>query len=69
MSKKQGNQACILLHLQVDQWHAVVITQVVYLNTCHLFLFVSVTPMKYLGYCKTVEENFYFVAQDILERT
>ena len=69
MPKKHGNQVCRLLHLQVDQWHTVVITQVVSLNNCDLFLFISVTRMKQLEYCKIVEENFNFVAQDILVRT
>ena len=46
MPKKHGNQVCILLHLHVDQWHTVVITQVVSLNSCDLFLFILVTRMK-----------------------
>ena len=50
-----------ILHLQVDQWHTVIITQVVSLNSCDLFLFILVTRMKKLD----VEENFNFVAQDI----
>ena len=66
MPKKHRNQVYILLHLQVDQYHTVVITQVVSLYSCDLFLF---TDMKLLDYCKIAEENFNFVAQDILERT
>ena len=46
MPKKHENQVCILLHLQVDQWHTVNITQVVSLNSCDLFLFILVTHMK-----------------------
>ena len=41
-----GNQVCILLHLQVDQWHTVVIIQVVFLNSCNLFLLILVTRIK-----------------------
>ena len=48
---------------------ALAITQVVFLNSCDLFLFILVTCMKQLDYCKIVEENFSFVAQDILART
>ena len=40
---KHGNQVCILLHLQMDQWHTVVITQVVSLYSRDLFLFILVT--------------------------
>ena len=61
---KHGNQVCRLLHLQVDQQHTVVITQVVSLNSCDLFLFILVTRMKQLNYCKTVKQNFNFVAQE-----
>ena len=43
MPKKQGNRVCILLHLQLFQWHTVVIIQVVSLNSCDLH-------MKYLNY-------------------
>ena len=68
MPKEHGNQVCTLLDLQVDQWHTVVIIQVVSLNNSDLFLFILVTRMKYLDYCKIVEENFNFVAQGILER-
>ena len=68
MPKEHGNQVHTLLDLQVDQWHTLVIIQVVSLNSSDLFLFVLVTCMKYLDYCKIVEENFNFVAQDILER-
>ena len=46
MAKKHGNQVCILFHLEVDQWHTVVIPQVVSLSTCDLFLFILVTHMK-----------------------
>ena len=67
MPKEHGNQVCTLLDLQVDQWHTVVIIQVVSLNNSDLFLFILVTRMKYLDYCNIVEENFNFVAQDILE--
>ena len=45
----------------MDQWHTVVITEVVSLNSCDLFLFVLVTHIKYLDYCKIVEENFNFL--------
>ena len=38
MPKKQGNQVCILLHLQLDQWQTVVIIQVVSLNGCDLHM-------------------------------
>ena len=65
-SKKHGNQFSNLFHLQVHQWHTVVITQVVSLNSCELYL---VTCMKQLDHCKIVEENFNLTAQDILERT
>ena len=68
MPKKHGNQVYIFLHLQVDQYHAVVITQVVSLYSCDLFLFILVTHMKLLDYYKIAEENFNFVAQD-MERT
>ena len=68
MPKEHGNQVRTLLDLQVDQWHTVVIIQVVSLNSSDLFLFILVTRMKYLDYCKIVEENFNFIAQDILER-
>ena len=47
------------------QWHTVVITQVASLNSYDLFLFILVTHLKQLYYCKTVEESFNFVAQDI----
>ena len=67
--KKHENQVCILLHLQADQWRKVVITQIVSLNSFGLFLFILVTRMKYLDYCKIVQENFDFFVQDILERT
>ena len=33
-------------HLQVDQWHTVVIIPVVSLNSCDLFLFILVTHME-----------------------
>ena len=46
MPKKHENQVCRLLHLQVNQWHTVVITQVVSLDDCDLFLFILVTRMK-----------------------
>ena len=69
MPKKHRNQVYILLHLQVDQYHTVVITQVVSLYSCDLFLFILVTHMKLVDYYKIAEENFNFVAQDILERT
>ena len=68
MPKEHGNQVRTLLDLQVDQWHTVVIIQVVSLNSSDLFVFILVTRMKYLDYCKIAEENFNFVAQDILER-
>ena len=68
MPKKHGNQVYIFLHFQVDQYHAVVITQVVSLYSCDLFLFILVTHMKLLDYYKIAEENFNFVAQD-MERT
>ena len=64
MPRKHGNQVCIFLYLQVDHWHTVVS-----LNSCDLFLFILVTRMKRLDYCKIVEENFNFVAKGILERT
>ena len=64
MPRKHGNQVCIFLYLQVDLWHTVVS-----LNSCDLFLFILVTRMKRLDYCKIVEENFNFVAKGILERT
>ena len=69
MLKKQGNQVCILLHLQLDQWHKVVMTLVVSFNSYNLFLLILVTCMKQLDYCKIVEENFNFVAKDILGST
>ena len=47
----------------------VVVTQVFSLNSYDLFLFILVTRMKQLDYCKIVGKNFNFVAQDILERT
>ena len=40
----------------------------IFLNNCDLSLFILVTRMKYLDYCKMVEEIFNFVAQDILAR-
>ena len=46
MPKKHRNQVCILLHLQMDQVHTVVIIQVNSLNSCDLFLFILVTHMK-----------------------
>ena len=46
MPKEHGNHVCILLHLQVDQWDTVVITQVVCLNSCDLFFFILVIRMK-----------------------
>ena len=46
MAKKHGNQVCILFHLQVDQWHTVVITQVVSLNSSDLYHFILLTRMK-----------------------
>ena len=55
--------------LKVDQWHTIEFTQVVSLDSCDLFLFILVTRMTYLNYCKIVEENFDYVSQDILERT
>ena len=69
MPKKHGNQVCIIFHLQVHQRDTVVITQVVSLYSCDLFLFILVIRMKLLDYCKIAEKNFNFVAQDILERT
>ena len=55
--------------LKVDQWHTIAVTQVVSLDSCDLFLFILVTRMTYLNYCKIIEENFDYVSQDILERT
>ena len=55
--RSTGNQVCILLHTQTDQWRKGVITQVVSLNKCDLFLDVLVIRMKQLDYCKTVQEN------------
>ena len=66
--KKHGNRVCRLFHLQVDQCHTVVITQVVSLNNCDLFLFILVIHMKQLYYCKIIEENVNFVVKDILPR-
>ena len=43
MPKEHGNQVHTLLDLQVDQWHTLVIIQVVSLNSCDLFLFILVT--------------------------
>ena len=48
--------------------HTVVITQVVPLCSCNLFLFILVTRMKQLDYCKIAEEKFNFVAHDTLKR-
>ena len=45
MPKKHGNQVCILLDLQVDQWQTVVIP-LVSLNSCDLLFFILVTRMK-----------------------
>ena len=44
--RSTGNQVCILLHTQTDQWRKGVITQVVSLNKCDLFLDVLVIRMK-----------------------
>ena len=46
MPKKHGNEVYRLLHLQMDQWHTVVIIQVVSLNNFDLFLFFLVSHMK-----------------------
>ena len=46
MPNKHGNQVCILLHLQVDQWLTVVITQAASLYSCDFLLFILVTHMK-----------------------
>ena len=46
MPKKHGKQTCILLLLQVDQWHVVVIIPMVSLDSWDLFLFILVTRMK-----------------------
>ena len=59
--KKYGNKVCILFLLQMDQWYTIVITKVVSLSRCDLFLFILVTHIKYLDYCKIVEENFNFL--------
>ena len=48
----------------MDQWHTVVITQLVSLCSCDLFLFHFSQLYDEIG-----EENFHIVAQDILERT
>ena len=45
--KKYENQLCILFHLQVDQWHTVVITQVVSLNNCYLSLNYCFIPFRF----------------------
>ena len=61
-------QVYILLDLQADQQPTNVITQVVSLNSCDLFLVILVTCIKQLSYCKVVPEKFDFVVQEIVER-
>ena len=60
-------QIYILLHLQADQCHTTVFTQVVPLNSCDLFFLVLVTRMKELDYWKIVQENLIFCARDFGE--
>ena len=57
------------MHLQVDQWNAIGITQIVSLNSCDLFLVILVTHMKQVDYCKIVRENLNFVVKNILGKT
>ena len=54
--KMHGIQVCILLHLQADQWRTIVITEVVFLDRCDLFLAILVSHTnKIIG-----KENFNF---------
>ena len=54
---RETRSAYYCTHLQTDQWRKGVITQVVSLNKCDLFLDVLVIRVKQLDYCKTVQEN------------
>ena len=45
-SKEAWKKMYILLHLEVDQWHTEVTTQIISLNSCGLFFFILVTRMK-----------------------
>ena len=44
--RSMETKSAYYLHLQVDQWHTVVIIQVVFLNSCNLFLLILVTRIK-----------------------